>query len=511
MGRTRRRRRTRRLGTPTRMSAVSATWVRVARTARSRSARRVLTCCSARATTSAATARAAGSVTTRAASASASRATSAPAASRRLSSRKCARLVSRPAIRVNTDAGTDRKWEVHVGPGGHNQWRVGGNDVSPSAPSADGSTKQNISMLTSDVSLTKDPAYFEIVKRFAGDMKAFDDAFSRAWYKLTTRDMGPHSRCVGKDVPPAQPFQYPLPEPVDPSEMPSFEMSSPLAADVRAALFRRSSAKKPVNVQHFVDLAWSCASTFRHTDFMGGCNGARIMLSPQKDWPQNSGNMDTINLLRDVQRKYSNLSWADLLVFAGNVAIEVAGGSPMRFCPGRTDAAAGDMGSQYLTAPDFGADVHNDIIETTYRLKQSVSLIGLTLREATVLQGGRRSLGMLNGDGDANRPVTAAPGIMDNDWFRNLVNLKYKLVEGVRPDQYVATNTPSGKPLYMGAVDMAFISDPELASITIEYAADVDAFKTDFAAAWTKLMNLDRFDGPTNNVCDRNGRSVKVG
>ena len=177
-------------------------------------------------------------------------------------------------------------WEKWVGPGGHWQWRVEGG-ATPLAPAPDGmdakypNGTEPIMMMTSDVSLTYDPDYLEIVRRYADDIAAFDNDFAHAWYKLTTRDMGPVTRCVGADVPPAQPFQYPLPPPA--ANQADF---GDVKNDILAML---STQANPDLGPELVRLAFSCANTFRVTDYQGGCNGARIRFPPQSTWPINGG------------------------------------------------------------------------------------------------------------------------------------------------------------------------------------------------------------------------------
>merc|ERR1712241_141610 len=171
-----------------------------------------------------------------------------------------------------------------------------------------------------------------IVKKFASDQEAFDKAFAHAWYKLTTRDMGPVTRCIGNNVPPAQPWQYPLPAPS--VNQASFD-------DVKADLEEFLKLNK-LDAGKFTRLAWQCSSTFRKTDYLGGCNGARIRFSPQKDWPVNVNLNIAIEALRPIKNQFGDeLSWADLIVLAGNTALEKAGDLSIPFCGGRTDAGDG--------------------------------------------------------------------------------------------------------------------------------------------------------------------------
>ena len=257
-------------------------------------------------------------------------------------------------------------WEVWTGPGNHSQWRVTG-ATSPTAPGvAPGGPREPIMMMTSDLSLLEDPenSYQQYVQQFNEDSAAFDDAFAAAWYKLTARDMGPHARCIGDDVPPPQPWQFPLPPPPPPADLPDFE-------EVREAVSRAIIEPNPVLPPDeydgqpyygalFVRLAWACASTFRSTDYLGGCNGARIRFPPQRDWPVNTALDGALAVLLPVKEQFGDpLSWADLIALAGTVALEDAaaagagGGAgsglpPMEFCGGRTDAPVYDGGSDDL-------------------------------------------------------------------------------------------------------------------------------------------------------------------
>ena len=215
-------------------------------------------------------------------------------------------------------------WVVEKGPGDHYQWRVVGE--SPSTPSANGTYQQNIGMLTSDIALLYDDTYLGIVKGWANNLESFNWAFSNAWYKLTTRDMGPASRCIGDDVPPPQPWQYPLPDP--PEELANFE-------EVKTDLLEIMSS---TTLGEWSRIAWQCASTFRKTDYLGGCNGARIRFSPQKDWSVNTKIDGILDGLAPIKEKYGvGLSWADLIILAGNTAVEQSGGPSINFCGGRTD------------------------------------------------------------------------------------------------------------------------------------------------------------------------------
>ena len=405
-------------------------------------------------------------------------------------------------------------WEAHVGPGGRYQWAVV-NGTAPVAPGPQGG-KQDIMMLTSDVSLTRDPAFRSIVESWATDegQAAFDDAFAHAWYKLTTRDMGPHSRCSaggkGGKVPPPQPWQYPLPS--APAKLADFdevraslrsalvsEKPSILRPDVVCADNRCSSYYNAV----FIRLAWQCASTFRVSDYLGGCNGARIRFAPQRNWPVNKELDRALKLLEPIKtaadeaHQKSNggaLSWADLIALAGQVALEEAGANKMPFCGGRTDATDG-RGSEHLSWWHVNRTVH-----TAAQLVASAKLMNMTAREYTALHG-RFAVGNMRLEVDGfNGTWTSQPSKFSNSFFTTLWGntwANYTAQDDRARPQYKAV----GKELFMRPVDLLFRNDAELGAIAQEFAADDALFRAEFAAAWTKLMNADRFDGPTGNLC----------
>lgn len=391
---------------------------------------------------------------------------------------------------------TSNTWVKHMGPGGKWQWKVNG--TQPVAPGPQGG-KQPTMMMTTDVSLTKDPTnqYQRLVKQFAEDQAAFDHAWMHAWYKLTTRDMGPVTRCLGNDVPPAQAFQYPLPSP--PKNLANF-------TEVRAVLSELLQAHKASDTEHhnsdralFVHLASQCASTFRVTDYLGGCNGARIRFSPEKDWGVNKGLQPVLRSLEPVKTKFGDgLTWADLIVLAGNVAIELAGGDAMPFCPGRSDALAGD-GSAYLE-PTVDGEFDN----TLDQLKLAVYKSGLTTREFVVLSGQPRSPEIMDARGfHGSWDVDGAA--FSNSYFTTLLSEtweEYTLKNGKK--QFKAR----GKDLYMLKPDLLLTYDPEFLAIVQDYASDNELFKKEFASAWTRLVTLDRFNGPAGNVCAVTARSA---
>jgi len=351
------------------------------------------------------------------------------------------------------------RWEAHLGPGGHYQWRVKGG-VGPRAPVPypPGSNEtQEIMMLTTDVGLVTDPEYRKYVQEFAADEGAFAKAFQEVWYKLTSRDMGPMTRCTGPNVPPAQSFQHPLPDP--PAKL--ADMS-----EVEVALDSIITGVDAVDGgvtyrNEFIRLAWQCANTFRITDYLGGCNGARIRFSPGKDWKSNVGLDQTLQILDSIKIQFGNaLSWSDLIVLAGNVGLKNVGvnSNLLPFCPGRTDAIDG-KGWEALT---FGNDEQPASISALLELNQRR---GLVTKEFVALSW-TFYYPSYNLSTQYLRNILLSPGCED-------------------------------------VISCGLKNHPELRVWTDYYVAAGDhIFTNDLAAAWTKIMNSDRFDGPTGNVCD---------
>merc|ERR1711871_1351475 len=387
------------------------------------------------------------------------------------------------------------QWEKHIGPGGHYQWRVA-NGTNPVAPGPAGGSQPTM-MLTSDISLTQDPQgeYQKIITMYANEPAAFDHAFAHAWYKLTTRDMGPVQRCAGKDVPPAQEWQNPLPAP--PAKLADFSA-------VRSSI-EQVFTKDPdyAEGELLMRLAYQSASTFRITDYLGGANGARIRLSPQKDWPQNAGLYEALRLLEPIKKEYGEaLSWSDLIVLAGNVALEKAGAEELPFCGGRTDATEGTRSDEYLKPRLSGGSE-----DTVVVLKDAAKVMGMTLTEYAALQG-RLGLGRIPMFGGRSR--TASPTMLSNAFFTTLLMEEWEEAGDVCGVQDpMCLYRARGKELYMKPADLFFKTDAELLAISQSFAEDNDYFLKELAKAWTKLMTADRFDGPTGNVCDAREPQVK--
>lgn len=367
------------------------------------------------------------------------------------------------------------EWKLVQSPAGSNQWNVKGlrgQEPDPEkrllAPDAHlEGEKQDVMMLTSDLAFMHDPMnkYQPIVEKFAKDQKALDDMFAYSWYKLMSRDMGPASRCVGDMVPPAQDWQFPLPSP--PEKLADFDKvreALQLLIDIK----KKKDAKMPGMLAL---LAIQCASTYRQTDHRGGCNGARIRFSPEKDWVgENRLGAEMINkaltVLGAIKEKFGDgLSWADLIVLAGNVALEDAGSLPLVFCGGRTDAKDG-MGSKGLGPIKLNSSKLNILV---YRARQ----MGLNEREYAALVGGK---------------VAVMTGPLDNRVFK-------QVLESQELD--LAESGPA-----LGAEEVqALYADTALLDATVDYAGDNTMFLRMFVKAYTKMMNADRFDGPQRNLC----------
>lgn len=366
--------------------------------------------------------------------------------------------------------------------GGHYEWEVDerGGVQSPEAPAADNQGRQKIGMLTADVSLLQDPTYKQLVEQYKDDPSAFDEAFQNAWYKLTTRDMGPRTRCINKDAPPSQEWQYPLPVPLLENELPDWE-------NVKEAIVPLLTSTKKGS---FVRLAWQCMSTFRSTDYRGGCNGARIRFEPQNQWDVNIGLNDAMTQLMTIKDTFTDsLSWGDLIILAGNVEIESMSTLSLPFCPGRTDATADDGASTHLEPKIMG-----EFGETSAQLKEFIELLGLTFPEYAALHGAGYAIGQ--GDDCAGlfcKRDSTSPSILSNMFFRNI--LQYKWVRSPALKMY-ETNASD---LRMTSADVQFLFDPILNAVAEEYENDEQLFLQNIEVAWTKLANADRFGG----VCDK--------
>jgi len=310
--------------------------------------------------------------------------------------------------------------------------------------------------------------------------------------------MGPISRCVGPLTPSAQPFQYPLPSP--PSSTVDY---ATLKSEIKNVMTTPNPVLVPDNSTKpnygavFVYLAYQCASTFRRSDYVGGCNGARIRFAPQSNWNVNFAMDLAMQVLQPVKTKYdTKLTWADLIVAAGQVAIEEAGGKSMSFCPGRSDAVDGS-GSELLS-PNLNMSA------SVLQQRLWLQLSGLTARDMVALSARIRSPVHLGRLGYVNSTWTTNSAQLSNQYFQVLLSETWE--EYTSPAGYLQYRAV-GKDLFMVQTDMNIKYQADWLAIAQEYAADNNLFLSDFAQAWSKLMNIDRFSGPSSNACSPSSSS----
>jgi catalase-peroxidase len=360
-------------------------------------------------------------------------------------------------------------------------------------------------MLTTDLSLRVDPAYEQISRRFYENPDVFADAFARAWFKLTHRDMGPRSRYVGELVPDeALIWQDPVPE-----------VDHELINEGDIAALKAKVLASGLSVSQLVATAWASAASFRGTDKRGGANGARVRLAPQRDWEVNNPPelAKVLQKLEEIQKEFNNggkkVSLADLIVLAGCAGVEQAAKNAghdvkVPFAPGRTDASQEmtDVESFAVLEPKF--DGFRNYLRADQKLPaeallvERATLLTLTAPEMTVLVGGMRALGA-NAGQTGHGVFTKRQGLLTNDFFVNLLDMgtewKPSSTEGV----YEGHDRKTGERRWTGTrVDLVFGSNSELRALAEVYATDdaQEKFVRDFVAAWTKVMNLDRFDLP---------------
>ena len=398
-------------------------------------------------------------------------------------------------------------WELTTSPAGAHQWRPADRAADDSVPDAHDPTKRHAPMmLTTDLSLRFDPAYEPISRRFFEHPDEFADAFARAWFKLTHRDMGPIARYLGPEVPAEQLiWQDPVPA-----------VDHPLVDEADIAALKSTILASGLSVPQLVSTAWASASTFRDSDKRGGANGARIRLAPQKDWDVN-GPAELATVLHaleqvrtgfnDSQSGGKKISLADLIVLGGCAAIEEAArnaGSDVHvpFSPGRTDASEDQTDVDAFAVLEPTADGFRNYLRPGDKrrpeelLIDRSSLLSLTAPEMTALVGGLRVLGAnagLTGYG----VFTNRPGSLSNDFFVNLLDMGTEWSVSSAEHIYEGRNRDSGQVVWTGtAVDLIFGSQSQLRAIAEVYAAEDgnEKFLRDFVATWDKVMNLDRFD-----------------
>lgn len=395
-------------------------------------------------------------------------------------------------------------WNLTTSPAGAQQWIPTDPDAATVPDAHDPKKKHLPIMFTTDLALRMDPAYAKISKRFLENPDQFADAFARAWFKLTHRDMGPVSCCLGDEVPEAQIWQDPIPT-VD------YELVE--AADI--ASLKENVLSSGLSVTELVSTAWASASTHRQTDRRGGANGARIALAPQKDWEVNQPTQlaKVLDVLKGIQSEFNaaggkKISLADLIVLAGSAAVEKAaadGGHEVsvQFTPGRNDATQEqtDVDSFEALKPladGFSNYLAENLIRTPEEhLVDRAHLLGLTAPEMTVLVGGLRVLGA-NHAGASHGVFTERVGILSNDFFTNLLSMDYAWEPTCEKEQtFEGKDRASGEVKWTASrVDLVLGSNSQLRAISEVYACD-DAgakFVNDFVSAWTWVMEADRFD-----------------
>lgn len=400
------------------------------------------------------------------------------------------------------------EWELMDSPAGAKQWRPkngAGADMVPMAH--DPAVRREPRMLTSDLSLRFDPIYGPISARFRDDPDAFADAYARAWFKLTHRDMGPSSRYLGALAPTEELiWQDPVPA-----------VDHELISDADAASLKQQILDAGLTVSELVSTAWAAAASFRNSDKRGGVNGARLALEPQNRWAVNNParTAKVLDVLRGVKASFeeagTRVSLADLIVLAGNAGVEKAAQEAghdvtVPFRAGRTDATQEktDVASFEFLEP-IADGFRNYVgplataaeLPAEHLLVDKASLLNLTAPEMTVLVGGLRALDA-NWDGSRYGVFTDRPGVLTNDFFVNVLDMGYEWTP-LDPGSHAfqATSLATGERTWVGTrADLVFGSNSELRAVAEVYAADdaTDKFVADFVAAWTKVMELDRFD-----------------
>ncbi len=390
------------------------------------------------------------------------------------------------------------EWERTSSPAGAIQWVA--KDADEIIPDAHISGKfHRPTMLTTDLTLRFDPEFGKISQRFLENPQAFAEAFARAWFKLTHRDMGPKVRYLGPEVP-AEDLIWQDPVPAS---------TTNLDANGIAAL-KAKIADSGLSVAELVSTAWAAASTFRGSDKRGGADGARVRLAPQKDWAVNNPAQlaKVLGVLEGIKAEAGNVSLADLIVLAGNVGVEKAAKAAgidvgVPFKPGRGDASQEQTDIEAFDYMEPQADGFRNYLKEKYSvstesmLVDRANLLTLTAPEMTVLVGGLRSLGA-NYDGSGHGVFTSRPGTLSNDFFTNLLDMgtKWNAVDESQ-EVFEGTDRKSGAKKWTATrADLIFGSNSELRALAEVYACSDSAekFVTDFVAAWTKVMNLGRFD-----------------
>ena len=398
------------------------------------------------------------------------------------------------------------EWELTKSPAGAHQWKPKNNGGVGTVPDAHDPNKSHAPMmLTSDIALREDPIYEKISRRFYENPDEFADAFARAWFKLTHRDMGPKSLYLGEEVPQETLiWQDPIPAP-----------TAPVISEADVKSLKHDLANSGLSNTEMVQTAWASASTFRGSDKRGGANGARIALAPQKDWAVNQP--ETLSKVLDKYREIKNafnaahatqVSLADLIVLGGSVGIEQAAAAAghkivVPFTPGRTDASQEETDVLSFAVLEPQADGFRNYVKTRFSvsdeelLLDKAQLLTLSPVEMTVLVGGMRMLDT-NYDGSTHGVFTKNKGALSNDFFVQLLDLSTKWeAANEEEDLFMGRDRKTGALKWSASrVDLIFGSNSELRALAEVYACDdsQDKFLCDFVAAWTKVMELDRFD-----------------
>lgn len=396
-------------------------------------------------------------------------------------------------------------WELTKSPAGAQQWTPTDKAAQTTVPDAHDPSQTHAPMMTTaDMAMRMDPAYEKISRRFHQNPEEFADVFARAWYKLTHRDMGPVVRYLGSEVPAEELlWQDPIPA----------SDQKPIGTQDIANLKVKILASG-LSISQLVSTAWASAATFRNSDKRGGANGARIRLSPQKDWDINTsiGSAKVIAALESIQQDFNasgtQVSLADLIVLGGCAAVEKAAQNAgqdieVPFTPGRTDAAQEQTDVESFAVLEPTADGFLNYLQSGQNhpaeelLVNRAQLLTLTAPEMTVLVGGMRALNT-NAGGSKNGIFTDKSDTLNNDFFVNLLgrNTKWN-VSSETEGTYVGSERSSGAAKWTGSrVDLLFGSNSQLRALSEVYASDdaQQAFVAEFVAAWTKVMNLDRFD-----------------
>jgi catalase-peroxidase len=400
------------------------------------------------------------------------------------------------------------EWELTKSPAGAHQWKPKNGEGAGIVPDAHNASKSHTPiMLTTDLSLRVDPAYEKISRRFLADSAAFDDAFARAWFKLTHRDMGPIARYLGPEVP--------IEELIWQDPIPAVTHKLIDANDIAA--LKASVLNSGLSISQLVSTAWASASTFRGSDKRGGANGGRIRLAPQKNWDVNNpSQLNTVlatleTIQTDFNRNFTGekqVSLADLIVLAGCAGIEKAAANAgqqvsVPFTPGRGDASQEQTDVESFAVLEPQADGFRNYVKTRYSvsaedmLLDKAHLLTLTAPEMTVLVGGMRVLNT-NFDMSRHGAFTKRPEILTNDFFVNLLDMSttWKATDD-HQEVFEGRDRSTGALKWTGTrVDLIFGSNTELRALAEVYGCidGQEKFVTDFVAAWNKVMNLDRFD-----------------